>query len=70
MLLKVKQPTDWVSSLVVVKKTNGDLRICIDTSDLNKAIKRLHYPLPTFEQIIPKLRNIKILSLIDAKDGF
>ena len=66
----MKEPSDWVSSLVVVKKTNEDLRICRNHSDLNKAMKRSHYPLPTFEQIIPKLRNAKIFSLIDAKDGF
>ena len=70
ILLKVKEATDRVSNLAVVKKPNGDLSICIDLSDLNKANNRSHYPLPTFEQIIPKLRNAKIFSLIDAKDGF
>ena len=29
MIRKVKEPTEWVSSLVVVKKPNGKLRICI-----------------------------------------
>ena len=38
-------PTDWVSSLVVVKKPNGKLKICIDPKPLNKALKRNHYPL-------------------------
>lgn len=42
----------------------------MDPSDLNKAIKRAHYPLPTIEQILPKLRNAKVFSLLDAKDGF
>ena len=66
----VKDPTDWVSSLVIVRKPNGDLRICIDPSDLNKAIRRSHYPLPTIEQILPDLKNAKVFSLLDAKDGF
>ena len=30
MIRKVKEPTEWVSSLVVVEKPNGKLRICID----------------------------------------
>ena len=59
----MKEATDRVSNLVVVKKPNGDLSICIDLSDLNKANNRSHHPLPTFEQIILKLRNAKIFSL-------
>lgn len=37
---KVVEPTDWVSSVIVVRKPNGKLRVCIDPSNLNKAIKR------------------------------
>ena len=44
MIWKVKEPTEWVSSLIVVKKPNGKLRICIDPVHLNKALKRSHYP--------------------------
>jgi len=70
IITKVKEPTDWVSSLIVVTKPNGDLRICIDPTHLNKAIKRSHYPLPTIEDILPKLSKAKVFSLLDAKDGF
>ena len=55
IICKVTTPTDWVSSLVVVKKSNNDIRVCIDPTNLNKAIKRPHYPLPIFEDVIPKL---------------
>ena len=40
VLRKVDQPTDWVNNLVVVEKTNGLLRLCLDPKDLNNAIKR------------------------------
>lgn len=30
MIRKVKEPTEWLSGLVVVEKPNGKLRICID----------------------------------------
>ena len=40
VITKMDEPTDWVSSLVIVVKKNGDLRICLDPRDLNKAIKR------------------------------
>ena len=42
----VDTPTDWVSSLLLSKKANGKLRVCIDSQPLNKALKRSHYPLP------------------------
>ena len=65
------EPTDWVSSMVVVKKNGGeDIRICIDPTDLNRAVKRPHYPLPILEGILPKLKKARIFSLLDAKNGF
>jgi len=40
----VKEPTKWVSSMVVSLK-NDKVRICIDPKDFNKAIKREHHPM-------------------------
>ncbi|GBN09345.1 hypothetical protein AVEN_156307-1 [Araneus ventricosus] len=48
---KVTKPTDWISPLVIVQKKNGALRVCLDPQNLNKAIKRPQYNLPTFEDI-------------------
>ena len=39
ILAKVTEPTSWVSSLVIVKKPNGKIRVCLDPRDLNRAIK-------------------------------
>ncbi|GFU14317.1 uncharacterized protein TNCV_3491281 [Trichonephila clavipes] len=49
---KVNKPTDWVQSLVIVEKPNGNLRLCLDPRDLNKVIKREHYQIPRTEDII------------------
>ena len=70
MIRKVKEPTEWVSSLVVVEKPKGKLRICIDPVHLNKALKRSHYPLPVIEDVLPELSNVKVFSKADLKDGF
>ena len=43
----VNEPTNWVNGLVIVKKQNGKLRICLDPQLLNQAIKREHLHLPT-----------------------
>ena len=54
IIKKVTQPTLWVNSMVNEKR-NGDLRICIDPRDLNKAIKREHYQLSTQQEIMGRL---------------
>ena len=55
IIAKVTEPTDWVNSMVVVHKTDGDLSVCLDPTDLNKAIKRPFYPVPTFDDVTRKL---------------
>ncbi|CAL8130302.1 unnamed protein product [Orchesella dallaii] len=69
VISRVTEPTDWVSSMLVKKETNK-LRICLDPQDLNKAIKREHYPLPTMEDVATRLGKVKVFSLLDAKNGF
>ena len=70
VIKKLTEPTDWVSSLVVTQKTNGNVRVCIDPQQLNKALKRSHYPLPVIEDVLPDLSDTKEFSKADLKDGF
>ena len=36
------------------------IRICLDPKDLNTAIKRSHYPLPSLQDVISRLTNAKV----------
>ena len=65
----VDTPTDWASSLLVVKKLNGKLRVCIDRKPFNKALKRSHYPLPVIDDLLPDLSKAKVFSVRDVKNG-
>lgn len=67
---KTNEPTDWVNSMVVVKKSNGKLRICIDPKDLNKCIKRQHHYLPTREDISSDMAGAQYFSKLDLSHGF
>ena len=40
MIEPVRQATSWLSPLVLVRKANGTLRLCVDNRRLNKAIVR------------------------------
>lgn len=70
IIAPVTAPTPWVSSMVVVPKPNGKLRICLDPKELNKAIQREHYPLPTIEDVATRLHGAKIFTKLDVKNGF
>ena len=59
IIQKVTDPTDWISSMVIVSKP-GKIRICLDPRDLNKAIQRPKYQMPTLEEILPKLSKAKV----------
>ena len=62
--------TSWISSMVVVPKKNGDVRICLDPKDLNKAIQREHYPLPTIEDVATRLYGAKLFTILDVRNEF
>lgn len=70
VIAKVEGPTDWVNSMTVVKKPNGDIRICLDPRDLNKYIKREHFKLPTLDEITSKLSGARYFSTLDCKHSF
>lgn len=66
----ISEPTEWVSSIVLVTKPNGSLRICLDPRNLNKSILRQHYPFPNVEDCKAKLSGAKYFSSLDANSGF
>ena len=73
---QVNQPTDWVSSMLVVSKPSTEAdgesktRICLDPRDLNVAIKRENFPIPTIEEIATRLHGANVFSVFDASNGF
>ena len=69
IITKVTQPTEWISSTVVVTTPNKT-RICLDPHDLNQAIQRPKYQMPTLEEVLARISKAKVFSTLDAKDGF
>ena len=52
---KIKFPvrhTTWVENLVLVRKKLGDIKICIDFRNLNRASLKENYPVLAMEQIL------------------
>jgi hypothetical protein len=66
---EVKYPT-WVSSIVPVKKKNGQIRICVDFRDLNKACSKDDFYIPISEILIDSTTGYEIFSFMDGFSGY
>ena len=70
VIAPVQEPTPWCSGMVVVPKPNGQVRICVDLTQLNKSVCRERYLLPAVEQILSQLAGATVFSKLDANSGF
>ena len=71
IIKRVTEPTPWVSSMVAVSKKNSErVRICIDPTDLNRAIQREHFPMNNIDDIVTRLNGSKYFSTLDANMGY
>ncbi|MCG7883226.1 MAG: reverse transcriptase, partial [Candidatus Thiodiazotropha endolucinida] len=67
---KVNTPTSWVSPVLVVPKPNGDIRLCVDMRQANKAIVREQHPIPTVDEILYKMNGSEVFSKLDLRLGY
>ena len=56
--------------MVPVRKKNGDIRICIDFRNLNKACQKDNFPLPPMEQILQAVAGSELMSFLDGFSGY
>ena len=68
--LGVNETAEWCNSFVLVPKANGKARLCLDPAQLNQALIRPIHRGPTLNDILPKLNNVKYMSIIDASLGY
>ena len=66
----VDEPTEWCSPIVMVAKADGRVRICVDLTKLNQAVRREVYQMPTVEETLKSLAEGSVFSKLDANSGF
>jgi len=60
----------WCSNLVIVRKKNGTIRLCVDFRNLNLACKKDNYPLPNMETMLQRVTGSRMMSLLDGFSGY
>ena len=56
--------------VLIVKKKDGTLRMCIDYRQINKVTIKNKYPLPRIEDLFDQLRGASVFSKIDLRSGY
>ena len=70
IIMEQVEPTPWVSSVTFPRKLNGEVRVCLDPSNLNKAIIREHHKPMTVEEIAHELAGVTVYTKADALKAF
>eukprot|EP00253_Pinus_taeda_P029127 PITA_29127 len=60
----------WIANLVVVRKKNGEIRLCVDFKNLNKCSKKDNYPLPKMEHLLQRVSGARVMSFLDGFSGY
>ena len=68
--LHINEATDWVHNLVLVRKPNSKLRVCLDPHTINKALRFNIHNAKTFPELTSHIGKVMYVSKIDANSGF
>ena len=68
--IKELQFPEWIANVVLVKKPNGDWRMCIDITSLNKACPKDWYPLPSLNRLVDGSAGYEVFDFLDAFRGY
>ena len=66
----VKKTSPCVCQLVLTRKKNEALKICLDPHEHNKALMREHYTMPILEDVLHDTRGAKIFTKADLSSGY
>lgn len=64
-IIKQTRYSSWVTNLVPVRKNNGDIRLCVDFRNLNRASMTDNYPLPNVDNMLQLVTGSELLSTLD-----
>ena len=60
----------WGTPVLLVKKNDGSIRLCIDYRELNKVTMRNKYPLPRIDDLFDQLQGACVFYMIDLRSRY
>lgn len=65
ILREVEYPI-WLANPVLVKKANGEWRMCVDFTNLNQACPKDFFPLPRIDILVDSIAGFRFMCFLDA----
>lgn len=65
-----KSVSQYAGPVLLVKKKNGNYRLCVDFRALNNKTIKEHYPMPIIEEQISRLASKKFFTALDLASGY
>ena len=62
--------SDWASPIVLVRKKDNSIRLCVDYRKLNAQSRIDAYPMPRIEDILDKVGKAKFITTLDLARGY
>jgi hypothetical protein len=56
--------------ILLAKKTDGGLRLCVDNRALNRAMVKNRYLLPQISEMLDTLRGARIFTKLDLRNAY
>ena len=64
-VIREVQYPEWMANVVMVPKKNGNWRMCIDFTTLNKFCPKNEFPLPRIDTLVDAAAGSEMLSMLD-----